>query len=284
MPRLPRLTFAPKDSSADAAPIAEPTPGSEVDTKWFGLNDARLNGWFLEESDEIYKGVSVSADDVVVDVGCGEGGNLAFMARRGPHVIGIDLDEASIATARERIAETSARVQEFHVAPAEHLPVEDGFATRVMCTEVLEHVDDPAVVLTELARIGAPGAVYLITVPDALQETMQKEVADESYFRHPNHIRIIEREEFAELVSAAGLEVLSQEGYGFFWSIWWAMAWGCEVDAEVDRPWLAEINHPALQRWTEAWHELLKTPEGRRVKAGLDRFMPKSQVIVARKP
>ena len=98
--------------------------------------------------------------------------------------------------------------------------MEDGFATRGHVRRCLEHVDDPAVVLTELARIGAPGAVYLITVPDALQETMQKEVADESYFRHPNHIRIIEREEFAELVSAAGPPRCSQEGYGFFWSIW----------------------------------------------------------------
>ena len=78
----------------------------------------------------------------------------------------------------------------------------------------------------------------------------------------------------------------SQAGYGFYWSIWWAMYWASQDDESVQRPWLSEMSdpHPALQAWTEAWNELLKTPKGREIKAGLDRFMPKSQVIIARKP
>ncbi|TXH43837.1 MAG: class I SAM-dependent methyltransferase [Actinobacteria bacterium] len=283
MPKLPRFLRP----ATESAPPSEPAPEPEgLNTKYFGLLDAQLSGWFLSDTDELYRGMPISADDVVVDVGCGEGGNLSFCAQRGAHVIGIDLDEESVNTARERIADTPARVQEFHVAPAEHLPVAEGAATRVMCTEVIEHVDDPSVVLTELVRIGAPGAIYLITVPDALQERMQKEVANPEYFEFPNHIRIVERDEFARLVSDAGLEVLSQAGYGFYWSIWWAMYWASQDDESVQRPWLSEMSdpHPALQAWTEAWNELLKTPKGREIKAGLDRFMPKSQVIIARKP
>lgn len=256
-----------------------------IDVGMFGLKDALLSGWF--DGDELFRGMPIGADDVVVDVGCGEGGNLAFCAARGAAVVGVDLDAQALATAEKRISGEQARSAQFHVAPAEQVPLEDGVASRVICTEVLEHVEDPMVVLRELYRIGAPGALYLIAVPDEVQETMQKEVAFDYYFAPPNHIRIIGREELPQWVTDAGLEVISQSGYGFFWSIWWAMLWGTGLNQDMDKPWLVsidEIDHPALNNWTKAWAELIKTPEGQRVKEGLERFMPKSQVIIARKP
>lgn len=249
----------------------------------FGLKDAQLSGWF--QGDQLFRGMEITAEDVVVDVGCGEGGNLAFCANRSAHVIGVDLDAEALVEAEAKVSEAKPRKYEFHVAPAENVPVADGTATRVICTEVLEHVDDPMVVLRELYRIGAPGAIYLIAVPDEVQETMQKEVAFDYYFAAPNHIRIVGREELPQWVSDAGLEVISQSGYGFFWSIWWAMLWGTGIDPE--RPWLVpieEIDNPALNHWTQAWAALIETPEGQRVKEGLERFMPKSQVLIARKP
>jgi SAM-dependent methyltransferase len=243
----------------------------------FGLHDAHLSGWGIAETGELFRGLPIAAEDVVVDVGCGDGGYLAFCADRGAHVVGIDLDEAALQRTRSRVADLPARAQDFHVAPAESLPLPDGFATVVLCTEVLEHVADPAAVLAELNRIGAPGARYLITVPDALQERLQQPIADDYYFQPPNHIRIIERDELPALVQSAGLEVLSQDSYGFFWSIWWALFWGC--DTPLDNP-----QHPALDHWTAAWAELIKSDKGRAVKAELDRFLPKSQIVLARKP
>ena len=274
-----------KRLSKKAAPDPLTAEDNSIDVGMFGLKDALLSGWF--EGDELFRGMPISAEDVVVDVGCGEGGNLAYCADRGAHVIGVDLDAEALAETEAKVAARNARAAEFYVAPAEQVPVADGIATRVICTEVLEHVDDPMVVLRELNRIGAPGAIYLIAVPDEVQETMQKEVAFDYYFRSPNHIRIIGREELPAWVSDAGLEVVSQSGYGFFWSIWWAMLWGTGIDESMDRPWLVsidEIDHPALKHWTQAWAALLETPEGLRVKEGLERFMPKSQVIIARKP
>lgn len=191
-------------------------------------------------------------------------------------MVGVDLDDESLGIAKTRMASSRAASREFHSSNAEDLPVASDFATRVVCTEVLEHVENPETVLKELHRIGAPGCLYVITVPDSLQEQMQKHVADDVYFRHPNHVRIIDREDVSELVRSSGLEVLSQTGFGFYWSIWWAMFWGCESDFKT-------AEHPALMHWAMAWGELMKTEQGRRVKDGLDRFLPKSQLIIARK-
>lgn len=271
MRRLLGLGDAVSTGAETTAAAEQPLAVTEV-----GLRDAMLSSWFNDDTGEIFRGVPISAEDVVVDVGCGEGGWLSFCARQGAHVVAIDHDEATLDRARQKIEATTARVKEYHVSAAEQLPVPDGAATRVICTEVLEHVDDPAVVLRELARIGAPGAIYLITVPDPVTEGVQQKIAPPVYFQRPNHLRIIPRDEFQQLVSDAGLEICEVSRYSFYWSVWWAMFWACDVD-------LASPSHPALDHWAQAWSALLDTADGPRVKEALDDVMPKSQVIVARK-
>jgi SAM-dependent methyltransferase/glycosyltransferase involved in cell wall biosynthesis len=242
-----------------------------------GIVDAQMSGWFCGETGELYRGFPVAAQDIVVDVGCGEGNHLSFCAKFNPRIIGIDVDGQALAVARSTLASSAARGVELHEATAEALPLADAFATRIICSEVLEHVDDPRQALAELHRIGAPGALYLLTVPDKLSEELQGRVAPEQYFRKPNHVRVFERDALPRLAREAGLDVLSHSAYGFFWSVWWGLFWGCNVD-------LRAPDHPALLNWTEAWAAFVKSPEGARIKTGLDAFLPKSRVVLARKP
>src|SRR5438105_5881746 len=46
-------------------------------------------------------------------------------------------------------------------APVESIPVEDGSFELVLCTQVLEHADDPAQVVRELRRVVTPGGRVL---------------------------------------------------------------------------------------------------------------------------
>ncbi|WP_426700840.1 class I SAM-dependent methyltransferase [Rhodanobacter sp. Col0626] len=242
-----------------------------------GLHDAVLSGWFQNDSNEVFRGIPIGPGDTVVDVGCGDGGASLFCARRGAHVTVVDIDPQVIAAMAARLAEISPQAYATHISDGNPLPLADAVATRVLCTEVLEHVDDPDQLLGELVRIGKPGALYLLSVPDSLQENLQKHVAPPSYFQKPNHVRIIERPQFADMVTRAGLVIEEHTQYGFFWSIWWALFWACKVD--LDKP-----SHPALDHWTEAWRAVLALPQGAQLKQQLDEFMPKSQIIVARKP
>jgi hypothetical protein len=113
-------------------------------------------------------------------------------------------------------------------------------------------------------------------VPDALCETVLKRVSPPSSYAKPNHIRIIEREEFERLATAAGLVVQKRSFYGFYWSVWNAIVWQCNVDFDHGR-------HPALDHWARAWSTVLDLPQGDVCKAALDDNMPKSQVIIAYK-
>src|SRR5690606_7194508 len=75
----------------------------------------------------------------------------------------------------------------------------------------------------------------------------------------------------------SGLVVEKQTTYGFFWSMFWAFFWSCDQD--LSKPW-----HPLLQHWGRTWETLLSMRDGPRIKQALDQAMPKSQLIIARKP
>ena len=238
--------------------------------------DAEIAGWFNHETGEVFKGLRITSDDVVLDVGCGDGGTAGFCATRGAAIMLTDADPQRVAAAERNLASLSARSVQAVVSDSNPLPFPDGVASVVVSTEVIEHVEDPAVFLKELVRVGKPGARYLLTVPDPVGEKLQKTLAPPSYFERPNHIRIIERDEFAAMVEAAGLIVESRGSYGFYWSMWWMFFWACHVDLGQ--------SHPLLDSWKQTWTALLETDDGEKIKKVFDAFMPKSQLIIARKP
>ena len=138
-----------------------------------GMRDAVLSGWYQAETGELFKGLVISSDDVVVDVGCGDGLTARFCAGRGASIIVTDIDPIKVQATERSLAGIAARSVRAMVSDSNPLPIEDGTASVVVSTEVLEHVDDPAQFLSELVRIGRSGARCLLTVPDPVAEALQ---------------------------------------------------------------------------------------------------------------
>lgn len=265
------------------------SPGEFVDSRDCGLFDAVQSGWYLGDSNELFKGFPITADDSVLDIGCGAGGATLFCANRGADVTFVDVTAQAIELLRAKVAQSPARKSEGFVSDGIPLPVTDASKSRVIAMEVLEHVEDPAAFLCELVRVGQPGALYLLSVPDSVGENMQKGFAPSYYFERPNHIHVFEREEFGNLVSSAGLEIIHRDASGFFWTFWMFLYWtlaktaGAELEGEsldVVRP----PYPPLLNDWAKLWHQIIKIPEAAPMKKALDQLLPKSQVIIARKP
>ncbi len=240
------------------------------------FTDAYLSGWFNNDSGELLEGFSISSADTVLDVGCGDGAFLEFCAKQGAELMFADVDAEKINQATERLRKLTPGNLVPMVSDANPLPVDDERASKIIAMEVMEHVADPKQFLSELVRVGKPGAQYLITVPDPVAEHLQKDLAPESYFLPPNHVRIIERDEFSELIEGAGLVIEKRTSYGFYRSMWWLLFWACELEDASD-------SHPLLESWKDTWGLLLKTEQGPKIKKVLDEFMPKSQAIIARK-
>lgn len=242
--------------------------------------EAELFGLHRSENGEYFPDFRISASDTVVDVGCGIGGACVFAADEGAKVIGIDIDPEMIELTKQRLHnETTSQRWQTHLSDSNPLPLASGTATKVICQEVLEHVEDPAALLSELVRVGKAGALYLLAVPDPVAENVQKELAPETYWRKPNHLRIFERESFDGLVQGVGLTIEKRATYSFYWAMWWILFWS---DPRVTRQFGGAIT-PVLRYWNKTWDALLAAPEGQRIKQALDRFMPKTRFILARK-
>jgi 2-polyprenyl-6-hydroxyphenyl methylase/3-demethylubiquinone-9 3-methyltransferase len=120
------------------------------------LNPLRLG--FIEEQLAL-DGISV------LDVGCGGGILAEAMARRGAHVLGVDLAQAPLEVARLHALEAQVPV-EYRLISAEEL-VKSAAARfdAVTCMEMLEHVPDPGSVMQALGQLVKPGGhVFVSTI------------------------------------------------------------------------------------------------------------------------
>lgn len=93
----------------------------------------------------------------VVDVGTGIGTNLATLTQRF-EALGTDVAHHPLVQA--------AGHGPVAVADGAFLPFRDGAFGSAVCTEVLEHVDDPAVMLEEMARVLRPGGFAFVSTPN----------------------------------------------------------------------------------------------------------------------
>jgi ubiquinone/menaquinone biosynthesis C-methylase UbiE len=102
----------------------------------------------------------------ILDCGCGYGFLLRILAEMtGAQIVGLDSDLARLEHARSSL-QRYQRV-EYVAGDAEHLPFADEEFTHVVCSEVLEHLDDDHGAVAELYRVLVPGGVVAVTVPSA---------------------------------------------------------------------------------------------------------------------
>jgi SAM-dependent methyltransferase len=272
-----------------AEPVLAPVPAVAVSPRDIGLHDAVLDGWFLNDSGELLKGFAIGADDTLLDVGCGEGVATLFAMRQGASVIFTDSEFDKVRDLARQVGAQTQAPSLGLVSNSLPLPLTDGCASKVVCMEVLEHVDQPEQFMAELVRMGRPGAQYLLSVPDAVGEHLQQGIAPSGYYQSPNHIQIFSRERFAALVEDAGLVIEHRQASGFFWVMGMIFFWASERAAGRDlggavRDRIHAPYSPLMEGWARTWQELLAQPNGLAIKQLLDQFMPKSQVIIARKP
>jgi SAM-dependent methyltransferase len=99
----------------------------------------------------------------VLDVGCGNGVISRSLGARGFVVKGVDVSEKAIEKARALNTFPNVR---FDVVSAEQLVADGQRFHAVICSEVLEHLNDPGKLLTVLHQILHDTGVLIVTVPN----------------------------------------------------------------------------------------------------------------------
>jgi SAM-dependent methyltransferase len=99
------------------------------------------------------------ARQIILDTACGNAW-LASLYGRGHEVVGIDIADANL-----------RRIEAFGMRAIKHdleqpLPFADGVFDTVVCSEILEHLFRPDLLLREIMRVLKPGGRVILTVPN----------------------------------------------------------------------------------------------------------------------
>ncbi len=105
-------------------------------------------------------GVDARPGQRLLEIGCGEGGNLFNLRRLPATRFGVDFSSAKARFARDASQALTA------VADAARLPFGDEAFDIVLVRDVLHHVPDPGSVVAEAGRVLAPGGRLVLIEPN----------------------------------------------------------------------------------------------------------------------
>lgn len=144
------------------------------------------------------------------DLGSGQGDLVQKLEPLFPDAkfIGAELSESGVAMSRRKVPRATFLVADIFQPPAA-LEQFCGWGTHAVCSEVLEHVDDPASFLRRAGQYLASGARLIVTVPGGPMS---------AFDRHIGHRQHFDRRKIRSILEQAGYSVERTylSGFPFF--------------------------------------------------------------------
>lgn len=143
----------------------------------------------------------------VLDVGCGSGSLLSRLAGRAGYRAGVELSAAA-AIAAGMVAD-----EVVNLPVTDPLPFPPASFDVVVCGDVLEHLPEPAAVLSSVAALCRPGGAVVISVPNIAYWQARARLLrgvwryEATGLFDSGHLRFLTRATLFDLVSECGLRV-----------------------------------------------------------------------------
>jgi SAM-dependent methyltransferase len=148
----------------------------------------------------------------LLDLGSGSGDFALEVSQVRPdaEIVGLDLSASGVEMAGRKVPRGRFFQQDFMrpLTGAAYAPYR-AWATHAVCSEVLEHVDDPAAVLRNAAHLMAPGCRLIVTVPGGPMSAFDRHIGHRAHFG-------ASRLEATLRAGGFGVEDLRGAGFPFF--------------------------------------------------------------------
>jgi 2-polyprenyl-6-hydroxyphenyl methylase/3-demethylubiquinone-9 3-methyltransferase len=155
----------------------------------------------------------------VLDVGCGGGILADSMARKGAHVLGIDLATKALRVAQLHALEAQTEGVQYREISAEALAAEQpGSFDVVTCMEMLEHVPDPSSVVKACAALVKPGGYVFFSTINRSAKAFLLAIVGAEYVLNMlprgthEYAKLIKPSELARYCRAAELDLQHSKG------------------------------------------------------------------------
>jgi trans-aconitate methyltransferase len=146
----------------------------------------------------------------VLDIGSGTGDLAAEIHNAFPatELLGLDVSAAAVEHAARRIP-AATFLQRDLVNGSEPEPAHRGWATHAVCSEVLEHVEDPQALLANARSYLAPGCRLIVTVPGGPMSAFDRHIGHRQHFTAKSMRVLLEQAGFV-------VERTTRAGFPFF--------------------------------------------------------------------
>ena len=153
------------------------------------------------------------AGATVLDIGSGQGEFVMHLAATYPdlNIWGVEYSASGVERSREHAAANAVRAQFRQVDLLQETALEEGqpLASHAVCSEVLEHVDDPVRLMRNAQVFLEPGCRVIVTVPGGPRS---------AFDHHIGHYQHFNAATLRHVLSSAGYRVdrVLRAGFPFF--------------------------------------------------------------------
>ena len=144
------------------ANVQEEIAHDDIHSEIYCSNNPLIKWLFEKRFEIIYNLIATKKHLKLLDVGCGDGFFLDKIKDIDLEVYGIDISKKRI----ERAAKKS-RATLFQCV-AEKMPFKKNFFDIIVCTDVLEHVQNPLQVINEIKRVCKENGIVFVSFPNEL--------------------------------------------------------------------------------------------------------------------
>lgn len=162
----------------------------------------------IYEFEELQRRIKFSRNDLILDIGCGNGLQTMLLGKKCKKVIGIDISKKAVGSAKIKSAFLNRRINsEIRCAKLENAEFGDEYFDKIFSICVIEHISNYVQILKEAYRILKRNGHMIFSV-DALEIIEDKKLIEKH--RREHHIKkYFKIDELKLILQEAGFKRIS---------------------------------------------------------------------------